>query len=715
MKKRIITLLAVVALLVVCAVFTAPEAEAATARSYYQSADWTCPCCGKTGDQLTFYTWGTANNPIGQYALAAGYHYFLGSASTSGSQRTISGTGKCVVIVTNSAGSAVTHATNSSKSIRFMEISSGQEVYLIGNNATIKASRKDGEAGGAIAVWKGGALHLSGSLTIKGQDDATGVPSTGGLIYNAGTVTMDGVTLDASSTREALAAAGNGGAITNQGTMTINNCTITGGSLDTEKGNGGAIYNDATLTITNSTITGSSCFRGGIYNSGTMTVEGGTINGGYAVNRGGALMSTGTTKLKDVTVNAHTQGSDMCYRGIMVADGNCYLYGTTVVNSAGKSLADGVGVTAGTVTLADSASVVNASGEHYKNIWLWNTDKCIVQVDRSWTGTASVYSAAGATLSNHGGIYGQGYLKNGTLNEDFTFTQATGTDTKAVNLFLENPDHDHPKLTCYGGDFVTCRAQLVEDGVATGWYLRPQDAFNAYKASDAEEKYVKLWANYATTNTVDELYVDFHGRTGGTWTNNAGKTLYAFDSTADAGEAGVTVTTAGEGTLAPVTQINGKTYVNNAGTIYPVEVKVTNVSLRPGTEEASMYYTAKVTAHADAGIDAWGVAITLNENETVLGNHLYTRETDASKMGAFNGVLVKGIAKNGDNENADRANTPIYAKAYIEVDGQVAMSATVNKTLKEVVTAVLALDLEGVQAQAVAAMQQAAWFADINA
>lgn len=687
MKKRILTLLAVLTLLVVCAAFAVNAAN--TPKTYYQSADWTCPCCGLTGDQLTFYTWGTSGNPSGQYALAAGNHYFLGAASTSGSQRTISGTGKCVVILTNNTGSAMTHATNSTKNIRFMEISNGQEVYLIGNNATIKASRPNDTAGGAIAVWEGGALHLSGSLTIKGQDAAAGVPTTGGMIYNAGTVTMDGVTIDGSSTREALATEGNGGAITNQGTMTITNCTVIGGSLDTTKGQGGAIYNDSTLTITNSTITGSSSYRGGaIANSGTMTVEGGTITGGYAVNRGGALMSTGTTKLKDVTVNAHTQGSGQIYRGIMVAGGKCYLYGTTTVNSAAMALGDGVSVTSGSVYLSDKATIKNEAGTHYENGWLYKADgSCKVYVDRDWTGSASFYPASAATLSNHGGTYETDVFINGQLNDDFTFTNATGTSTKAVNLYLENVDHDHPKMTCYGGGFVTCRAQLFVNGEATGWYLRPQDAFSAYTKSTAAEKYIKLWANFSTTNTVDTLYLDFNGRTGGTWTLAEGQTLYTFDSTADAGEAGVKVTTSGAGTLAPITQIGGKTYVNNAGTIYPVELKVNGVSLRPSATQASMYYSAEIVAHQDAGIDSFGMAVALS-NSDVLEEHLYTAETDTTKLDAFNSVLVNGVVKNDVTENDARAAQKIYAKAYIKVGDTVVMSAAADYSLNSLVSAI---------------------------
>ena len=696
MKKRIITLLAVLALLVVCAAVSVSAAD--TPKTYYQSADWTCPCCGLTGDQLTFYTWGTSGNPSGQYALAAGNHYFLGAASTSGSTRTISGTGKCVVIVTNNTGSAITHATSAAKDIRFMDIAADQEVYVIGNNATIKGSLKGGNAGGVFQVVEGGTLHLSGKLTIKGQDAATGVPSTGGLIYNNGTVTMDGVTVDATLTRDANIVSGNGGAICNQGTMTIANSTVTGGKINNTNSSstgkqGGAIYNDGTLTITNSTINGTAAYRGGAIsnNGGALTIEGGVINAGYTSNRGGAIFTTGSAavvKIKDATVNTHTEGSGQIYRGIMVAGGTCYLYGTTTVNSAAMALGDGVSVTSGSVYLSDKATIKNEAGTHYENGWLYKADgSCKVYIDRDWTGSASFLPSSAATLSNHGGTYETDVFINGQLNDDFTFTNATGISTKAVNLYLENVDHDHPKMTCYGGGFVTCRAQLFANGEATGWYLRPQDAFSAYTNSTAAEKYIKLWANFSTTNTVDTLYLDFNGRTGGTWTLAEGQTLYTFDSTADAGEAGVKVTTAGAGTLAPITQIGGKTYVNNAGTIYPVELKVNGVSLRPSATQASMYYSAEIVAHQDAGIDSFGMAVALS-NSDVLEEHLYTAETDTTKLDAFNSVLVNGVVKNDATDNAARAAQKIYAKAYIKVGDAVAMSAAADYSLNSLVSAI---------------------------
>ena len=727
MKKRIITLLAVVALLVVCAVVAAPKAEAATPRSFYQTADWTCPGCGKTGDQVTFYTWGdadyaTAGNPGGaRYGLYANdaegecYHYFLTPASESGSQRTITGTGRCVIVVSSETGSAMIHATNPVEDIRFMYVGEGQEVFIIGNNATIKGSMKGGEAGGVFNVGEGGTLHLSGSLTIKGQDAATGVPTAGGLIYNKGTLTMDGVTVDATLNRTANSASGNGGAIANQGTMTISNSTITGGKISSTNSSssgkmGGAIYNDSTLTINNSTINGTAAYRGGaIYSSGPLTINGGTINGGYASNRGGAFMSSGTTKVKDAIINAYTGtsgGTNQIYRGIMVAGGTCHLYGNTVVNSAGKALADGVACTSGTVTLSGNATVQNAAGTNAKNMWFYKADgTCKLRVATNWTGSASIYIASAATLSNHGGTYETDVLFAGTFDSSLAFTAASGTTTKSVNLFLENEEHENPKLTCYGGNFVTCRANLYENGVATGWYLRPQDAFNAYKNSTATEKYIKLWANFATTNTVDDLYVDFNGRTGSTWTNTD-KTMHVFDSTLAVGSEDGNSHTISGGTVAPITQINGKTYVFNNNKVYPVDMKISAVSLRQNAAEAGMYYTASVTAHANAGITAWGVAVTLDAAETALAEHLYTQETDTTKLGKeFNSVLVKGIVKSA--EDTERANAPIYAKAYIMVGDTVAMSAAADYSLNTLMQKIID---KGTFQDEVAQMATYGWF-----
>ena len=176
-------------------------------------------------------------------------------------------------------------------------------------------------------------------------------------------------------------------------------------------------------------------------------------------------------------------------------------------------------------------------------------------------------------------------------------------------------------------------------------------------------------------------------------------------------------TVTGEG-AEPYYVRNGKTYVLNEGKVYPVEYKITNVSLRPSAYAASLYYTASVKAHADAGLQNWGVAVSVDpEAGNTLADYMYTQTNEAAEGNAYNGVLVKNIAKNGSADNAEFAKMPIYAKAYLTLaDGTVVFSAAANKDLAQIITEVNALDQTGMtdaQKTAIADMQASAWYADI--
>ena len=735
MKKRIITLLAVLALLVTCAVFAVQADETTTETETVAFMDQLCPCgSGKTLREETWKQWGQNNN----YKWSESDHYIVGSYNSLGSAQSLTGVdGKLVILarkgLTDADNGAVTLGIKSATTSAKFANNITNDVTIIGENVTIQSNLHNANNGGLFRVNSGGSLTIKGNVTLQPRSGYTSVPTSGGLIavMPGGSCTLEGVTLKAVKCTQ-------GGAVfVNSGTLNMTDCTIQGVGTPSS---GGAIavdiYGaDTIVNVTNTTITdcSASVNGGAIYVTGNtvsgknkyVTLDGCTISGCTAAGSGGvAYLSVGNLNVKDcsITANAESTGGE---RGIMLATASskCNLYGTTEIISANVNNGDGVYVYKGTLTLSDSATVKNSAtgaGTYEKNICRAADEGGIVQVSSGWTGTASIavpgfslQDAGSATGTAHGQAFAASVFDFGSFDNDFAFTAGTSKTAQRINLFLEYPSHENPQMAGYEGLLVTMRAQLYENGVAT-WYVQLADAIYAYIDSKASSKYIKTWTGANTTRFNTTLYVDFNGYDSTNYTLGSSGKVYAFDSTAKPGEAGASIGIAAQ----PITKAGGVTYVCTDGVIYPVSVEVTNVSLRPGTAEASMYYTAKVTAHADAGIDAWGVAVTLDENETTLANHLYTRETDASKMGAFNGVLVKGIAKNGAEDNAARAAQPIYAKAYIEVDGQVAMSAAVNKTLKQVVDAVVAMDQTGltqVQVAAIEAMQATAWFASINA
>lgn len=640
MKKRIITLLAVLALLVTCAVF-AVQAETEVE---------TCPCCGVA---LSEIEWSTAV-PYGQVKTG----HYKRTGHTGPGQGVVVGEGETVVLFLDGSASTTgpiyfgkynTKTTTDGKDLNFRTIAvqNGGKLYVVGKNAVVTGAAVDAgtdsnsyQNGGIAYVGPDSELHLSGDLTVEVNSLATNVPRSGGVIFNAGTVTMDGVTVNGYKAY-----------------------------------NGGAIYSGGTLEITNSTINGGTAeYRGGaIYKSGgALTVESSTIYGGAIGNRAGALYNgAGKTVVTDSKVFAFNGGeadTGNKYRGIVVAGGELHLNGKTVISSSAKGTGDGIAMTAGIVTLSDEATVKNVEGTFLRNIWIWKNDGTTgkLRIDDNWTGTASV-TPGSVDVTNHGSAVASKALFYGNVDpETFAFTAGTSTTAKVTGLRLENASHEFPQLAGYQAMMPTCRAQLIVDGKTDSWHVLPSGAVTAYGKINSADKYIKLWATNAATISSD-VVVDVNGRAVSAWTVNEGATLYAFDSTAKAGAAGKTVATAGAGTLAPLFKApTGKIYATNAGVIYPVEAAVTHVTLRPGTEMASMYYTATFNVAAEAGLTG-GVAMTVDANAGTesLENYVYTNAAVAA--GEANGVLLEDIVHNGRETNKAYAAQTVYAKAYVQV------------------------------------------------
>ena len=120
-----------------------------------------------------------------------------------------------------------------------------------------------------------GTLDVIDCMAAGKLSGGKGCTSTqaGGCIYNSGTMTISGITMDGNS-------APHGGAVSNYGDMQITNCTITNNSAN---GDGGGINNADTLTVTNTEITGNNAVNGGgISTIGKLTLNNVTVTGNTA-------------------------------------------------------------------------------------------------------------------------------------------------------------------------------------------------------------------------------------------------------------------------------------------------------------------------------------------------------------------------------------------------------------------------------------------------
>ena len=158
-----------------------------------------------------------------------------------------------------------------------------------------------------------GSLDVIDCMAAGKLSGGKGCTSTqaGGCIYNSGTMTISGITMDGNS-------APHGGAVSNYGDMQITNCTIANNSAN---GDGGGISNSGTLTVTNTKITGNNAVNGGgISTIGKLTLNNVTVTGNTADYGSGIR----TNASPDVTVSGD----------IIIRDNSAGKYPDMLLNSS---------------------------------------------------------------------------------------------------------------------------------------------------------------------------------------------------------------------------------------------------------------------------------------------------------------------------------------------------------------------------------------------
>jgi hypothetical protein len=206
-------------------------------------------------------------------------------------------------------------------------VSLGQDIAILGAGAAatiIDANQIDR----VLHVAAGRAANITGVTLRNGA-----VPSTtGGGIYNQGTLTLTNTTVS-----------GNGGAyfgggIYNQGTLTLSNSTL---SANTCEGAGAGVHNEDVLSVYSSTISGNNVSNGpggGIVNNGTLLLSLSTLSGNLAYDYGGGMLNQGSADVSQSTIsgNKASRGG-----GLYNAD---VLYLTNSTISSNRSDADGGGI-----------------------------------------------------------------------------------------------------------------------------------------------------------------------------------------------------------------------------------------------------------------------------------------------------------------------------------------------------------------------------------
>lgn len=188
-------------------------------------------------------------------------------------------------------------------------------ITIVGNGSTVARS--------GVTPFRLLAVGTSGDLTVEqltlqnGLAAGAGGGSTGGGMYNKGTVLFSECTLTGNS------ASTYGGGVSNYGTLTLNQSTLTGNSAQAR---GGGVFNGSTdtLILRESTLSGNSTVNGGgASNYGTLTLSRSTLSGNVATTSGGGVFngSTGTLSLRESTLSgnsAQAKGGGVYTKGVTV-------------------------------------------------------------------------------------------------------------------------------------------------------------------------------------------------------------------------------------------------------------------------------------------------------------------------------------------------------------------------------------------------------------
>ena len=590
-----------------------------------------------------------------------------------------------------------------------------------GGNAYITGSigvSENGLISAGIATNNGGNIYITGSTNITGGTVAAGMATNGGNLYIyasgkthgiSGGLITGGIAVDKATTTtkdegkggnlyltsgtavtvsdqavisRGIANFGGGnvwitGGSSSVGSLTLTGAKILGGRTSSSSRDGGSIYADGgTVNVNSGELSGGYANRrgGNIYMSNgysKLNIAGGTITGGYAYKFGGNIChNSGVTKITGGTVsNGSAARGGNLYLGFasnssMTIDGDAcpQIIGGSAKCEGGNIYHEAMGSQPGAEYPNNSATpwlaignCVIAEGKAAtfgQNIFVNKHARLHVLV--SFNGTTSAY------------YFGRSF-EDGML--DATCDTAAGDFTG--KLLIENIE-GNPFAVNKGGLLAIADAAYVKNGVFN-WFVDNAALMAAY---DTEADYILAGSG--------ELALK-----GGTYTIDiAGKTVnitgsgavYGVDTANDTYETCGSATFGDEITLAGFrTQLGDKSYFalsdDNIYTFHRAGIDITSVSLRPSN--AGLYYSAlwQCDDMLAKEIDAFGVAVSLagapGDDFAQEGRSLYTYQTGFTSGTTGNGVLVTDILQAEEtNMNSEYAQYPIYAAAYITVDGK---------------------------------------------
>ena len=269
----------------------------------------------------------------------------------------------------------------------------GISLTIVGSGAA-KTIVDGGGVSTVLTISSGADIRLS-QLTLR-----NGYASSGGGIYNSGTLTISNSVISANTAYRYCTSSCyvHGGGIYNSGALTINTSSVRGNAASMLCSNmcyafAGGIWNGGTLVINSSTVNGNdasvgcpptaACYGdgGGILNyGGTTTISRSTISGNNA-DLGGGIENQGTLTLTNSTLSGNSalsSRSNASGGAISNVSGATLLINSSTISSNSahgnpNSYGGGIYFQGGTATLqnsivADNTVASDASGNCYGTI-----------------------------------------------------------------------------------------------------------------------------------------------------------------------------------------------------------------------------------------------------------------------------------------------------------------------------------------------------------
>lgn len=556
----------------------------------------------------------------------------------------------------------------------------------IGNSAKLTMNAGTVTSGTA-ASGNGGNISAAGDSGKKaecnlntGATVSDGTASKGGNLYASyATINIDGAQI--------LGGVGTNSAgsvmVATHGTLNLKSGLVDGGS---SKGNGGNLYtstisshlNISGGTVSNGITTNSGTGNGGgnIYaNNGYLNITGGVISGGKAPNA--------------------TGGNIMSRLGLNNAVYNTDNYG--IINDDGDPNTPKPLITGGTCKNTGGNLYIN--GDRYSHKYSYFTlGDCEIT-----NGDAANYAYGDDISLQYSGVLT--ILSNFAGEADFYLDTACrpavmyGGKVDVNSVITEGPFPGRLVFESHAAKYILVgkegdtAAYICDTGIqkADGSYIWLTDNAQILAAAKENEGSKIFAAPGEMQLDGGEYTIDLRGNNvhfTGTGTVNLVDTTndtYQTYGTATA-EAGVSINTG--------FSADGNYYVLAEGETYSahrIDYKLVKASLRPSA--AGIYFTGKWECDETLAkhIETFGVAVSVKaapgKDFATDGHSLWSWfENTAFENGVEKtGVLIKGILKdNRPNTNSKYGQMPIYAAAYVTIDGNTSVSAEMAYSLQDV-------------------------------